>query len=1146
MTSLELLAQLRRRDILLWRDGDQLHYSAPEGALTADLRQAVRSQKAELLTLVAPRNGSAQPHTIPIQPRQQPLPLSFAQERLWFSAQIEGRQALYNEPWVLQLCGHLDLPALTAALRALEERHEILRTTFTVIDDAVYQKINEPRFTALPCQAITYTEPAAIQRAVMAAWQQPFDLVAGPLWRAQLLQCAPTEHRLIIVMHHSICDDWSFRIFLDELATLYGAKRSGAPNPLPPLPIQYADFAHWQRRYLQGATRERLLAYWRQQLTGAPPLLELPSDYPRPAQPRFVAARQSFVLPAALRQELQAISQVKQVTMFMTCLAAYVTLLYRYSGQEDLVIGVPSASRDRAEIEPLIGFFANTLPLRMQLSEQLTFDELLAQVKQHLLAAQEHQALPFEQLVEALAPERTLRYMPIVQLLFTWQMAQIAAFTDKTDLRFALLPLETVSAKFDLVLQIEEQGEQLVATWDYDTSLFAPATITRLNGHFLTLLAGLLANPQAPLHTLPLITAQERQQLLVEWNKTAVEHPLDQGVHQLFEAHATRTPHATALVYNGQTMSYGELNRRANQLAHYLIKRGVGPERIVGICIERSPEMVIGLLAIFKAGAAYLPLDANYPQERLTFMVEDADIALLLTQEPFMPRLPQAALQTHRSPYPHRTLVRLDRDAQAIAAECTENPTSQGQRAPRSSQLAYLLYTSGSTGQPKGVAVTQRNLTNFTCTEIRRFAFDGDSRVLQFAALSFDASLSEICTALCAGGSLYLPTPEQALPGPALADLLLQAGITHVKLPPSALAVLPKVAYPALQVLMTIGEACTVDQIAFWSRGRRFCNGYGPTEATIGITGAEGTDCTAAPPIGRPYDNTQIYVLDAHRHPVPIGVAGELYIGGEQIARGYWKRPQLTADKFIPAAHFPFAAQGLLYRTGDLVRYLPDGNLDFIGRIDQMVKLRGMRIELGEIETTLNQHALVQESVVIVHEYAAGDQRLVAYVVTPPPVGDMVGDVVGDVRGTLLTYLKHKLPPYMAPAALVLVAAFPTLPNGKVDRKALPLPSAEDWHSVPFVAPRTETEQIVAEIWADLLKQPQVGVYDNFFALGGHSLLVTEVCFRLQAVLGLAVGVRTIFEHPTIAALAEQLDEQTLAGVDETMLAHLLNEVAAA
>jgi acyl-coenzyme A synthetase/AMP-(fatty) acid ligase len=444
------------------------------------------------------------------------------------------------------------------------------------------------------------------------------------------------------------------------------------------------------------------------------------------------------------------------------------------------------------------------------------------------------------------------------------------------------------------------------------------------------------------------------------------------------------------------------------------------------------------------------------------------------------------------------------------------------------------------------VAVTQRNLTNFTCTEIRRFAFDGDSRVLQFAALSFDASLSEICTALCAGGSLYLPTPEQALPGPALADLLLQAGITHVKLPPSALAVLPKVAYPALQVLMTIGEACTVDQIAFWSRGRRFCNGYGPTEATIGITGAEGTDCTAAPPIGRPYDNTQIYVLDAHRHPVPIGVAGELYIGGEQIARGYWKRPQLTADKFIPAAHFPFAAQGTLYRTGDLVRYLPDGNLDFIGRIDQMVKLRGMRIELGEIETTLNQHALVQESVVIVHEYAAGDQRLVAYVVTPPPVGDMVGDVVGDVRGTLLTYLKHKLPPYMAPAALVLVAAFPTLPNGKVDRKALPLPSAEDWHSVPFVAPRTETEQIVAEIWADLLKQPQVGVYDNFFALGGHSLLVTEVCFRLQAVLGLAVGVRTIFEHPTIAALAEQLDEQTLAGVDETMLAHLLNEVAAA
>ena len=1135
MTSLELLAQLRQRDILLWREGDQLRYSAPEGALTDELRQAVRTHKAELLMLIAAHKGDARLHSIPVRPRNQPLPLSFAQERLWFSAQIEGRPALYNEPWVLQLRGHLDVHALTAALHEIEQRHEILRTTFAVIDDELQQKIGDPRFTSLPCKELRNADTAAIQAEVTDAWQRPFDLVRGPLWRAQLLQCAPTEHRLIIVMHHIICDDWSFRIFLDELSTFYAAKTGAQPQPLPPLPIQYADFAHWQRTQLQNETRERLLTYWRQQLTGAPPLLELPTDYPRPAQPRFVATRKTFAIPAALRQGLQAISQANQSTLFMTFFAAYVTLLYRYSGQDDFVIGVPSASRDRAEIEPLIGCFANTLPLRMRLPEQMTFCELLGQVKQHLLDGQEHQALPFEQLVEALAPERTLRYMPIVQVLFTWQMALTTSFNEKTDLTLSLMPLATLSAKFDLVLQIEEEGEQLVGTWDYDNSLFAPATIARMSGQLLTLLAGIIADPQTPLHALPLLTAAERHQLLVEWNNTAVAHPLDQCVHQLFEHHAACTPNATALVYAGESMSYGELNRQANQLAHYLIKRGVGPERIVGVCIERSLAMVVGLLAIFKAGAAYLPLDANYPQERLGFMLEDADIALLLTQDQFVPRLPQAAFTTYRSPYPHRTMVCIDRDAPAIAAECEQNPENRDQRASRSDNLAYLIYTSGSTGQPKGVAVTQRNLTNFTCTEIRRFAFAADSRVLQFAALSFDASLSEICTALCAGGSLYLPTPEQALPGPALADLLLDAGITHVKLPPSALAVLPRVAYPALKVLMTIGEACTSDQIAFWSRGRRFCNGYGPTEATIGITGAEGANCTEAPPIGRPYDNTQVYVLDAHRQPVPIGVAGELYLAGEQIARGYWRRPQLNADKFIPAAEFPFAANGRLYRTGDLVRYLADGNLDFIGRIDQMVKLRGMRIELGEIETVLNQHELVQESVVLVQAYAVGDQRLVAYVV--------LQTTAGDVRGKLLKHLKNKLPPHMVPAAIVLLARFPTLPNGKVDRKALPVPTADDWKTVAFVAPRTTTEHVLAAIWADMLKQAQVGIYDNFFALGGHSLLVTELIFRLQTALGLEIGVRMIFEHPTIAELAERIDEQTLAEVDDLMLAQLLTEV---
>lgn len=1132
MTAIELLAQLRQLDIHLWRDNGQLRYSAPQGALTPALLEALRAHKAELLHLLNSSNGTARRRTIQRQPRTLPLPLSFAQERLWFAAQIAEQQTLYNERWLVQLQGPLAVDALAAALTLLAERHEILRTTFAATAGELHQVIAEPTPVTLAVADYSHATPDILDTAIAAAWQQPFDLTAGPLWRVRLFKQGATAHILLVVMHHIICDDWSFRVFLDELATIYGAIAAGQPQPLPSLPIQYADFAYQQRQELQGDERERLLRYWRQQLAGAPPLLELSTAASRPAQPQFQAARTTFVIPAALRQGVQALSQANQTTLFMTIFAAYVTLLARYSGQNDLVVGVPTASRDYLETEPLIGFFANTIPVRSQLTDGMTLPALLAQIKQTLLDGQAHQALPFEQLVDALAPARTLRHAPLFQHLFTWQMALTDHFHEKTALTVTLLPLATVPAKFDLVLQIEEQTDQLVGTWDYDTALFAPATMARMSGHLLTLLAGLIEKPDTPLHALPWLTATERQQLLVEWNDTAVPHPLDHCVHQLFELHAARTPDATALVYKGQALSYGELNRRANQVAHHLMKRGAGPERIVGICIERSLEMVIGLLAIFKAGAAYLPLDANYPQERLAFIAEDADIALLLTQEQFVGRLPQAAFMTSRSPYPHRTLVRLDRDAQLIAAECDQNPENRGQAA----HLAYLLYTSGSTGEPKGVAVTHRSLTNFTCTEIRRFHFDAASHVLQFAALSFDASLSEICTALCAGGTLYLPTPEQALPGPALADLLLAAAITHVKLPPSALRVLPQVAYPALKVLMTIGEACTSDQIAFWSRGRRFCNGYGPTEATIGITGADCTNSTVAPPIGRPYDNTQVYVLDAHRQPVPIGVAGELYLGGEQIARGYWQRPLLTAEKFLPATAFPFAVNGTLYRTGDLVRYLPDGNLDFIGRLDQMVKLRGMRIELGEIESTLNQHELVQESVVLVQEYAVGDQRLVAYVV--------LYAAAGDVRTNLLTYLKRKLPPHMVPAALVPLASFPTLPNGKVDRRALPIPTAADWQSVAFVAPRTETEHLLAAIWQALLKQPQVGIYDNFFALGGHSLLVTELIFRIEATLGLDIGVRTIFEHPTIAELAEQLDEQTLAAADEATLAQLLTELA--
>lgn len=922
------------------------------------------------------QSAAKEPQLVPFS-REQSLPLSFAQQRLWLLDRLDGGTA-YNLSSAVKLTGQLDLALLQRVLTEISSRHEILRTSFhneggiPVQMIAPVSPINIPR---IDLRSLPENEQMKqVQRLATQESQTPFHLDQSPLWRLLLLQLDADLHVSIFTLHHIIADDWSIGIFIGELSTLYRAFSAGEPSPLTPLPVQYADFALWQREWLSGERLQKQLDYWQQQLAGLPPLLPLSSDRPRPPVQTTKGAIETFQLPAELTQKLQDLSRTSGATLFMTLLAAFFILLSRYTRAYDIAVGSPIAGRNRKPIEDAIGCFVNVLVLRANLEDNPSFREFLAQVRQITLDAYTHQDLPFERLVEVLGQERNPSYHPLVQVVFRLQNAPTETL-ELPDLTLTPVDLGQTTAKVDLTLSLRESNGGLTGLWEYNRDLFDATRIRRAIAHFETLLAAIADHPDQTVATLPLLTDRERQQLLVPGKPTAANAE-NICIHHLFEKRVQETPNAIAAVFDQEQLTYAQLKQKSDQLARYLQLLGVGSEVLVGLSLDRSLDLIVGILGILKAGGAYLPLDPSYPHDRLSFILEDAQPSVLVTSEAIAEEMPSSLSQ----------MVCIDSEWDMIEAVAGEDPPTDDV-TPDS--LAYVIYTSGSTGTPKGVLVEHRGLPNLAKAQIEAFAITAESQLLQFASVSFDASVSEIFTALSAGATLHLASKSSLLPGDDLMNLLRDRAITHVTLPPSALAVMSPEAVPDLQSLIVAGEACPLTLAARWAKNRRFFNAYGPTEATVCATIGKYESNSEVLTIGCPILNTQVYLLDENLEPVPTGIPGEIYIGGVGIARGYLDRETMTKEKFLLNPFNPEQGSNRLYKTGDLARYLPDGKLEFLGRIDTQVKLRGFRIELGEIEAALSADAAVAESVAVVRESEGGNQQLVAYIL---PESSSVGD----------------------------------------------------------------------------------------------------------------------------------------------------------
>ncbi len=1060
---------------------------------------------------------------------QEILPLSFAQQRLWFLDQLEPNSTAYYLSSTFQIQGSLNISALAQSLAEIIQRHEILHTNFVVGEGQPTQVITHNIDFSLPIidlQSLPdFQREIEAQKIVNEEAKQPFNLAQDSLFRVKLLQLSAESHLLLFNIHHIIFDGWSFGVLFAELEALYTAYSEGLTSVLPQLPIQYADFTLWQRKWLTGEVLASQLNYWKGQLGGILPILELPTDRPRPPVQTYIGATKSFILSPELTASIKALCQKEGVTLFMTLLTVFKVLLCRYSGQEDVIVGTPIAGRSRSEIEGLMGFFVNTLALRTDLADNPSFRKLLGQVRRVCLEAYTHQDVPFEQLVEVLQPERHLSHTPIFQVMFALQNAQMGEL-QLSNLNITALEQAIPTAKFDLTLSIEERNGQLISEWEYNTDLFDGLTIERMIGHFQVLLSGILVAPEQSIWELPLLTEKERHQLLVEWNQTEVNYPQDKCIHELFEEQVQRTPDAVAVVFENQQLTYQELNQRANQLANYLQTLGVSADKLVGLCLKPSLARIIGLLGILKAGGVYLPIDPVYPQERLRFMIEDSQVDMLLTQESLSSNLSTHSLQ----------VVKLDADWEKICTKSANNLYG----CVTGENLAYVIYTSGSTGIPKGVLIEHHAIANHCQNMVEYYQLNSSDRILQFASLSFDVSLEQILSTLAVGATLILVDAKLLTPW-ELHQKLIDCGLTVVDIPPVYLTQWLQsleennfaTSINKLRLVIYGGEELPAESLKTWQNSplKRIglINAYGLTETTItAITFAVPQENTPIEsytniPIGRPLPNRKVYILDYQKNLVPIGVAGELYIGGEGLARGYLNRPELTADKFISN---PFD-NSILYKTGDLACYLPDGNIEFLGRVDNQVKIRGFRIELGEIEAVLNQHPTVRETKVITREDIPGDQRLFAYII-PTSKEHSTSEISHQLRQSL----QKNLPDYMIPAAFVVLEAFPLTTNGKIDYRALPAPDFSG--SVKnYVAPRSPTEEIIANIWSQVIKVEKIGIYDNFFELGGHSLLVTQVISHIRQTFKLEIPLRLLFECPTIAQLSSQIGKNNSLPVPE-------------
>ncbi|WP_338861466.1 amino acid adenylation domain-containing protein [Mycetohabitans rhizoxinica] len=1083
-------------------------------ALGADLPLATLFASPSLAALAAAVNEQltqqedALPPIAPLS-RRAPLPLSFAQQRLWFLTQLDGVSLTYHIPLAWRLRGALDITAWQQAFNTLFARHEALRSTFTTVDgQPSVQLIAAETRLSMPCHDLRNTPDAETQLAYISTEEThtPFDLARGPLIRARLIQLADDEYVFMLTQHHIVSDGWSLSVLLKEFSALYAAYRAGQPSPLPPLTLQYSDYAAWQRQWLSGERLQAQSEYWRTELADAPVLLTLPTDRPRPPQQSFTGAQVPIRLDARMTQALKRLSQTYGTTLFMTLLTAWSAVLSRLSGQNDLVIGTPSANRGHRQIEPLIGLFVNTLALRIDLSGEPNTAQLLERVRRTTLMAQAHQDLPFEQVVEIVQPPRRLTHTPLFQVMFDWQNNE-TDYWHLPDLEAEPVAPTYDTVKFDLELELYEAADEIAGHLRYASALFDQETIARHVDYLQTMLTAMVTDVHRPVAYIDILTSRERTLLLETRNATTVSYPAHLCIHQLFEAQVERTPDASALVYENHVLTYAALNARANRLAHQLIELGVKPDTRVAICAERSPAIVVGLLAILKAGGAYVPLDPAYPAERLAHILADAGPTILFADAAGRQALGETAIA------PLTTL-----DPNVLPEANVSNPHVPGLT---SRHLAYVIYTSGSTGTPKGVMVEHQSLVNLAQAQMACFEINAYSRVLQFASFSFDASAFEIFMALGYGASLYLPPDTARHNRNELWNELAKNAITHALLPPALLQNsegLPSLNTPLKLILG--GEASTPALLrSLLHRGAAVFNAYGPTEITVCATvwNCPRNFYGEIVPIGQPLANTRIYLLDTYGQPVPLGATGEIYIGGAGVARGYLNRPEFTAERFLKD---PFCNGGnaRMYKTGDLARYLPDGNLEFLGRKDHQVKIRGFRIEPGEIEARLTEHPLVREAAVLA-QGEGGNKRLIAYIVAEPNE---------QLVSTLRSHVAASLPEYMVPAAFVRVDALPLTPNGKLDRRALPAPDSNAFAHQAYEAPQGELETTLATIWSDLLGIEQISRHDSFFALGGHSLLAVQLVLLVQERLNVQIPVRILFEASSIEKLARRIESKAL------------------
>jgi surfactin family lipopeptide synthetase A len=1080
-----LLTELRARDIYVWVDGDKLKVNALAGALTPELREQLRQRKGEVLEFLS-----------------RPAELSFAQQRLWFLDQVEMASTAYVIPWAMRLQGPLQAGALEGALGSIVARHESLRTTVANAEGRPVQNVSAVASFSLPVVAVSGA-PGRLGALLSEETHRGFDLVRGPLFRAVLYRLGPDEHVLLLLQHHIIADAWSVDVMLQELGILYRDRVRGRVSTLPELPVQYRDFSRWQREWLQGEALTHQLEYWRAQLTGAPQVLDLPADRPRPPMESHRGAIYSFTIPREVTERLGVLSRREGTTLFMVLLAAFDVLLWRYTGQEDLLVGTPVANRGRTELEGLIGLFVNTLVLRSDLSGNPTVQELLAQVRERCLDAYAHQELPLETLVENLRPERDLSRNPLFQVMLVLQNVPPHPFA-APGLTVIPVKVDRGAAQLDLTLYVQETPEGLKGTFEYATDLFDETTIERMAGHWRALLEAMLATPRCRLSDLPLLTEAERQQLLVDLNRTNKDYPRKALLHELFEAQVQRAPERTALRVEATTLSYAELDARANRIAQALRARGVGRGQRIGLCVERGPDLLAGVLGILKAGAAYVPLDPAFPENRLRFMAEDAQLALLVS----------TAALAGSCGLPRARQLLLDTDAAVLAAQSDQRLTPAAALDARAEDPAYVIYTSGSTGQPKGVVVPHRAVVNFLTSMAREPGLTAEDVLVAVTTLSFDIAVLELQLPLTVGATVVLASRDEASDGQALSALLEQHQATVMQATPVTWRLLLAAGWSGGTAFKALvgGEALprdVADQLL--ARGVELWNLYGPTETTVWSTCAQITDTANGITIGRPIANTTVYILDAQQNLCPLGVPGELCIGGAGVALGYWNRPELTAERFI-ADPFSTPPGATLYRTGDRARWRHDGMLMHLGRLDDQVKLRGLRIELGEIEANLAAHPEVRQAAVHLWTVKANDVRIVACCV-PAQAG-----VLAPV--SLRKHLRARLPEYMVPQHFLLVEQIPLTPNGKVDRRRLPTPVLTESRLGRQEAPADAVETTLAEIWTKLIHPTRpISRSDKFFEMGGHSLLGLRALRQIEDQLGVRLEFRMLFQE-SLADLA--------------------------